>query len=40
MFKMMAEDENVPESLRQRALQIAGTMGVNAASPVGDKKAQ
>ena len=32
MFKRIAEDETVPESLRTRAVQMAGIMGVDAVS--------
>lgn len=33
MFAKIAEDSNVPQSLRQRAVQMAGAMGVEAKPP-------
>lgn len=38
LFRQIAADETVPETIRQRAVQITGTMG--AVSPVEEKKAQ
>lgn len=40
LFGQIASDETVPESIRQRAVQIAGTMGVDAVGPAEEKKAQ
>jgi hypothetical protein len=40
LFRQIAADETVPETIRQRAVQIAGTMGADAVGPVEEKKAQ
>jgi hypothetical protein len=40
LFGQIARDETVPDTIRQRAVQIAGTMGVDAVGPVEEKKAQ
>lgn len=40
LFHQMADDETVPESIRQRAVKIAETMSVGPVSPVEEKKAQ
>jgi hypothetical protein len=40
LFRQMANDETVPESIRHRATTIAETMSVGAVSPVEEKKAQ
>jgi hypothetical protein len=40
LFGQIASDETVPETIRQRAVQIAGTMGVDAVGPAEEKKAQ
>lgn len=40
MFGQIAADEGVPSTLRQRAVQMAGVLGVDAVDQNGDKKAQ
>lgn len=40
MFAMIAEDDKLPETLRTRAAQMAGTLGVDALKDNGDKKPQ
>jgi len=40
LFRQIAADETVPETIRQRAVQITGTMGVDTVRPVEEKKAQ
>ena len=35
MFARVARDKDVPESIRQRAVQMAGVLGVDAAPPAG-----
>lgn len=40
LFRQMANDETVPESIRNRASTIAETMSAGAVSPVEEKKAQ
>ena len=40
LFRQMANDETVPESIRHRASTIAETMSAGAVSPVEEKKAQ
>jgi hypothetical protein len=40
LFGQIARDEAVPDTIRQRAVQIAGTMGIDAVGPVEEKKAQ
>jgi hypothetical protein len=40
IFGQIARDETVPDSIRQRAVQIAGTMGVDAIPAPEEKKAQ
>lgn len=40
IFALMAEDETLPETLRTRAAQMAGTLGVDAIKDNGDKKPQ
>jgi len=40
LFGQIARDDTVPDTIRQRAVQIAGTMGVDAVAPVEEKKAQ
>ena len=40
MFGAMAKDEQVPASLRQRAVQMAGVLGVDAVAQNEDTKAQ
>lgn len=38
LFGQIARDQSVPESLRQRAVQMAGVLGVDAVEQVEDKK--
>lgn len=40
LFRQMANDETVPESIRHRASTLAETMSAGAVSPVEEKKAQ
>lgn len=40
LFAMIAEDDKLPETLRTRAAQMAGTLGVDAIKDSGDKKPQ
>lgn len=40
LFGLIANDPAVPESIRQRAVQMAGTLGVDAVKTVEDKKAK
>jgi hypothetical protein len=40
LFRQIAADETVPETIRQRAVQITGTMGADKVGPVEEKKAQ
>lgn len=40
LFGQIARDPNVPESIRQRAVQMAGVLGVDAVTSNEDKKAQ
>ena len=40
LFAKIAADENVPESIRQRAVQMAGAVGVDAVPQNEDQKAQ
>lgn len=40
LFGKMARDEGVPNSIRQRAVQMAGVMGVDAVAPGEDNKAR
>ena len=39
LFGEIARDENVPETIRQRAVQMAGVLGVDAVAQVEEKKA-
>lgn len=38
LFGEMAQDEGVPQSIRQRAVQMAGVLGVDAVDQAGEKK--
>lgn len=38
LFSQIAKDEDVPPTLRQRAVQMAGVMGVDAVTDAGDDK--
>ena len=40
LFRQMANDETVPESIRHRAITLAESLSVGAVSPVEEKKAQ
>lgn len=40
LFGEIARDEGVPSSIRQRAVQMAGVLGVDAIDQTGDKKAR
>ncbi|CAN5460421.1 tetratricopeptide repeat protein [soil metagenome] len=40
LFSQIAADEGVPATLRQRAVQMAGVLGVDAVDQDGDKKSQ
>ncbi len=40
LFGQIARDQSVPESLRQRAVQMAGVLGVDAVEQTEEKKAQ
>ena len=40
LFGQMARDENVPATIRQRAVQMAGVLGVDAVDQTEEKKAQ
>lgn len=40
MFRLVGQDEGVPETLRSRAVQMAGVLGVDAVDQSEDKQAQ
>jgi hypothetical protein len=40
LYGQMAQDQGVPDSIRQRAVQMAGVLGVDAVAQNEDKKAQ